>query len=68
MLKSDLILKMYERYPHLYQQDLDRVVNIILDEITEALKACGRVELRGFGAFSTKVYKNSNHLTVAARG
>lgn len=54
MLKSDLILKMYAEYPHLYQHDLDRIVNIVLDEIVEALKDGGRVEFRGFGAFTTK--------------
>ena len=54
MIKSDLIQKMYAKHPHLYQQDLDRIVNIVLNEITETLKDVGRVELRGFGAFSTK--------------
>ena len=55
MIRSDLIQKIYTKNPHLYQQDLDRVVNTVLNEITKALKDGGRVELRGFGAFTTKV-------------
>ena len=54
MLKSELVQKLAEKTPHLYHQDLERVVNIVLDEITETLKAGGRVELRGFGSFTTK--------------
>ncbi len=54
MIKSDLIQKMYAMHPQLYQQDIDRVVNIILKEIIETLKHDGRVELCGFGAFSIK--------------
>ena len=38
MIKSDLIQKIYTKNPHLYQQDLDRVVNTVLNEITKALK------------------------------
>ena len=54
MIKSDLIQKMFAKYPHLYQRDLERIVNIVLNEITDALKDGGRVELRGFGTFTTK--------------
>jgi integration host factor subunit beta len=43
-----------ERNPHLYQRDVENIVNAILDEITDALKRGDRVELRGFGAFSVK--------------
>lgn len=54
MLKSELVQKLAEKNPHLYHQDLERIVNIVLNEITETLKDGGRVELRGFGAFTTK--------------
>ena len=54
MLKSELVLKMAEKNTHLYTQDLDRIVNIVLGEIVQALKDGGRVELRGFGAFTVK--------------
>lgn len=54
MTKSDLILRMAERNPHLFQRDVERIVATILDEITAALSRGDRVELRGFGAFSVK--------------
>jgi integration host factor subunit beta len=40
--------------PHLYQRDVERIVQTIFDEITGALARGDRVELRGFGAFSVK--------------
>ena len=54
MIKSELVQKIAERNPHLYQRDVENIVNAILDEITNALSRGDRVELRGFGAFSVK--------------
>lgn len=54
MIKSELAKKLADKNPHLYIQDADRIVNIVLDEITNALREGGRVELRGFGAFTVK--------------
>ncbi len=54
MIKSELILKISERNPHLYQRDVENIVNAILNAITNALANGDRVELRGFGAFSVK--------------
>ncbi|WP_366555599.1 integration host factor subunit beta [Aquibaculum sediminis] len=54
MTKSELIQRIAERNPHLYQRDVARIVNTIFDEIGSALEQGDRVELRGFGAFSTK--------------
>jgi len=54
MIKSELVQKLAERNPHLYQRDVENIVNAILDEITHALVNGDRVELRGFGAFSVK--------------
>ncbi|QJE74662.1 integration host factor subunit beta [Aerophototrophica crusticola] len=54
MTKSELIQKLAERNPHLYQRDVEKIVTTIFDEITEALARGDRVELRGFGAFSVK--------------
>jgi integration host factor subunit beta len=54
MTKSELILKLSKRYPHLYQRDVEVLVNTILNSITDALTQGGRVELRGFGAFSVR--------------
>ncbi|HKO09559.1 MAG: integration host factor subunit beta [Alphaproteobacteria bacterium] len=54
MTKSELILRIAERNPHLYQRDVERIVSTIFDEISSALSQGDRVELRGFGAFSVK--------------
>jgi len=54
MTKSELIIKLAEQNPHLYQRDVERIVSTIFDEITSALARGDRVELRGFGAFSVK--------------
>ncbi len=54
MIKSELVTKIAEQNPHLYQRDVENIVNAILDTITEALARGDRVELRGFGAFSVK--------------
>lgn len=54
MIKSELVHKISEQNPHLYQRDVENIVNAILDEITSALTNGDRVELRGFGAFSVK--------------
>jgi len=54
MTKSELIARLAEANPHLYQRDVERIVTTIFDEITAALARGDRVELRGFGAFSVK--------------
>ncbi len=54
MTKSELILHLAEKNPHLYHRDVERIVTAIFDEITTALARGDRVELRGFGAFSVK--------------
>lgn len=54
MTKSELIVRLSERYPHLYQRDVERIVNTVFDEITHALSQGDRVELRGFGSFSVR--------------
>ena len=54
MTKSELILRLSEQNPHLYQRDVERLVACVFEEITSALARGDRVELRGFGAFSVK--------------
>ena len=54
MLRSELIAKLTDENPDLRADDLERVVGVILDEITDALARGDRVELRGFGAFSVR--------------
>ena len=54
MIKSELIAKLVEANPHLYQRDVERIVSTVFEEISNALAQGDRVELRGFGAFSVK--------------
>ena len=54
MIKSELVQIIANRNPHLFQRDVENIVNAIFDEITDALAAGNRVELRGFGTFSTR--------------
>jgi integration host factor subunit beta len=55
MIKSELIKRISSQNPHLYERDIEKIVNTILDEMIEALRRGDRVELRGFGAFSAKL-------------
>jgi integration host factor subunit beta len=54
MIKSELISALATENPHLTQRDIERVVGVILERMIEALEGGGRVELRGFGAFSVR--------------
>ena len=54
MIRSELIQKLADENPHLFQLDVERIVSTIFDEITETMARGDRVELRGFGAFSVK--------------
>ena len=54
MIKSELVQHISTQNPHLYQRDVENIVNAILGEIIAAMARGDRVELRGFGAFSVK--------------
>ena len=54
MIKSELVEKIAEENPHLLQRDVERIVSTVFEEITEAISSGNRVELRGFGALSSK--------------
>ena len=54
MIRSELIQKIADENPHLYQRDVERIVNTIFEEVTSSMARGDRVELRGFGAFSIK--------------
>jgi integration host factor subunit beta len=54
MIRSELIEKISTDNPHLFQRDVEKIVNTIFDRIIEAMANGDRVELRGFGAFSVK--------------
>ena len=56
MIKSELVLRVAEQNPHLYNKDAEKVVNAIFDEIEAALVRHNRVELRGFGSFTVKTW------------
>ena len=55
IVKSKLLKQLSNNYPNFLKKDLEKFTNIILDEIKQALKRGDRVELRGFGVFSTNV-------------
>ena len=57
IVKSELLKQLSQNYPNFPKKILDKFINIILYEIKRALKRGDRVELRGFGVFSTKVQK-----------
>ena len=57
MIKSELIQMIAQENPHLFQRDVERIINTVFDEIGAALSRGDRVELRGFGAFSVKERK-----------
>lgn len=54
MIKSELIDRLAAENTHLTQAEVERVVNVVLGRMTEAMSEGGRVELRGFGAFSVR--------------
>tara|TARA_B100000989_G_scaffold114185_1_gene83836 strand:+ start:1184 stop:1477 length:294 start_codon:yes stop_codon:yes gene_type:complete len=57
IVKSKLLKQLSKNYPNFLKKDLDKFTNIILKEIKISLKRGERVELRGFGVFSTRVQK-----------
>ena len=57
IVKSKLLKQLSENYPNFLKKDLEKFTNIILTEIKRALKRGDRVELRGFGVFSTNIQK-----------
>ena len=57
IVKSSLLKKISKKYPNFYKKDLDKFFNIILEEIKYSLNRGERVELRGFGTWSTHTQK-----------
>ena len=54
MIRSELVQKLCVDFPDLTQREIESVVSSLFDSITDQLAKGGRVELRGFGAFSTR--------------
>ena len=57
IVKSKLLKQLKKSYPNFLKKDLDKVVSVVLSEIKQALKRGDRVELRGFGMFSTNLQR-----------
>ncbi len=57
IVKSELLKQLSKNYPNFLKRDLKKFTNIVLHEIKRALKRGDRVELRGFGVFSTNIQK-----------
>jgi len=57
IVKSKLLNQLKKSYPNFLKKDLEKVVSVVLNEIKQALKRGDRVELRGFGMFSTNTQK-----------
>ena len=57
IVKSNLLNQLKKSYPNFLKKDLDKVVSVVLNEIKQTLKRGERVELRGFGIFSTNIQK-----------
>ena len=57
IVKSKLLNQIKKSYPNFLKKDLEKIVSIVLNEIKQALKRGDRVELRGFGMFSTNTQK-----------
>ena len=58
IVKSKLLKQLSQNYPNFLRKDLEKFTDIILKEIKSSLKRGDRVELRGFGVFSTKMQKS----------
>ena len=58
IVKSKLLKQLSKNYPNFLKKDLEKFTNIILDEIKRSLKRGDRVEIRGFGMFSSNIQKS----------
>ena len=58
IVKSNLLKQLSDSYPNFLKKDLEKFLNIILSEIKQALYKGERVELRGFGVWSTHIQKS----------
>jgi len=54
MIRSELLAALAKENPELRTEEVERVVDVFFEEIAQRLAQGGRVELRGFGAFSTR--------------
>jgi integration host factor subunit beta len=57
IVRSELLKQISDSYPNFLKKDLEKFLDIFFDEIKNALKKGERVELRGFGIWSTNIQK-----------
>ena len=57
MIKSELILKLREKYSSLSVNDIEKILDLFLNNIVKGLQNSQKIELRGFGTFSKKINK-----------
>ena len=57
MVRSELLQKLRNMHPNIFRRDMEKILEIIFSEITEALRKGGNIEIRGFGIFKTTTRK-----------
>jgi len=57
MVKSELLQRMCNLYPNILRRDIEKILEIIFHEFTEALRRGENIEIRGFGIFKTTIRK-----------
>ena len=57
IVKSKLLKQLTDNYPNFLKKDLEKFLDIFFKEVKQALSRGERVELRGFGVWSTHIQK-----------
>ena len=60
IVKSKILDQLTDNYPNFLRKDLEKALNLVLDEIARALSKQQNVEIRGFGTLSKKINKSKN--------
>ena len=54
MVKSELVQKLCNMHPNVLRKDVEKILEIIIFEMTETLYRNESVEIRGFGSLSLR--------------
>tara|TARA_B100000029_G_C17275105_1_gene851322 strand:+ start:365 stop:646 length:282 start_codon:yes stop_codon:yes gene_type:complete len=57
MVRSELVTKLANQYPNILRKDIEKIINVIFSEITDALSRGENVEIRGWGTLKVKIRK-----------
>ena len=57
MVRSELLQKLRNMHPNIFRRDMEKILEIVFSEITEALRKGENIEIRGFGIFKTTTRK-----------